>query len=98
MEKDQKFFTYKNKPLVRCKDTIYYGDMNDDYVIKLDLSSLEKENDLNVANSVIVQLVATDPEVSIRKRIIKTSKKNNLFLALDIADIWLERALKNKTK
>lgn len=96
MEKGKKFFMYKNKPLVRCKNTIYYGDMNDEYVIKLDLSSLKEENKLNVANSVSVQLIATDPEVSIRKRIIKTSKKNNLFLALDIADIWLERALKNK--
>ena len=97
MEKSKKFFMYKNKPLVRCENTIYYGDMKDDYVIKLDLSSLKEENKVNIASSVSIQLIATDPEISIRKRIIKTSKKNNLFLALDLADVWLERALKSKT-
>ena len=28
-----KFPTYKGKPLVRCGNTIYYGDMKDPYVI-----------------------------------------------------------------
>ena len=45
-----------------------------------------------------VQLMATDPYLSPRKQLVKSSEKNGLFLAMDIADIWLERALSNKKK
>ena len=31
----QDFLTYKGKPLVRNGDTIYYGNMSDDYVIMM---------------------------------------------------------------
>jgi hypothetical protein len=92
-KKISEFFTYKGKPLVRCDDTLYYGNMNDEYVIKMDIRSKEKSNDLDMATSVSIQLISTDPEVSIRKKIIKTSQKDSLYLALDIADVWLERAL-----
>ena len=36
-----KFPTYKGKPLVRCGNTIYYGDMKDPYVIKMDIKSIK---------------------------------------------------------
>ena len=36
---EAKFFQYKGKPLVRCGDTIYYGDMNDSFVIKMVIKS-----------------------------------------------------------
>ncbi len=70
--------------------------MNDDYVAKIDIISQSESMGMELADLVSVQLLITDPEVSARKRIVKTSKKKSLFLALDIADVWLERALKNK--
>lgn len=87
------FPTYKGKPLVRCGDTIYYGDMRDKYVIKIDIRSKKKMGDLELADKVSVQLMYTDPEIRTRKQIVKTSEKNGLYLALDIADAWLSRAL-----
>ena len=36
---EQKFFTYKDIPLVRNGDTIYYGSMSDKYVIMLKIMS-----------------------------------------------------------
>ncbi len=92
-EKDEMFFTYKNRPLVRCGDVLYYGSMADPYVIKLEIKSKKKHLDLDVADKVTVQLMSTDPTIRTRKKIIKTSEKNGLYLALDIADAWLERAL-----
>ena len=92
-KKEQAFPTYKGKPLVRCGDTIYYGSMQDKYVIKMDIKSKKKVGDLEVANKVTVQLMYTDPEIRTRKQIVKTSEKPGLFLALDIADAWLTRAL-----
>ncbi len=92
-EKDEMFFTYKNRPLVRCGDILYYGSMADPYVIKLEIKSKKKHLDLDVADKVTVQLMSTDPTIRTRKKIVKTSEKNGLYLALDIADAWLERAL-----
>lgn len=87
------FPTYKGKPLVRSGDTIYYGSMKDKYVIKMDIMTKKKMGDLELADKVIVQLMYTDPEIRTRKQIVKTSEKNGLYLALDIADAWLTRAL-----
>lgn len=87
------FPTYKGKPLVRSGDTIYYGSMSDKYVIKLDIKSKKKIGDLDVADKVTVQLMYTDPDIRKRKQIVKTSEKDGLYLALDIADAWLTRAL-----
>ena len=92
-KKEQAFPTYKGKPLERCGDTIYYGSMQDKYVIKMDIKSKKKVGDLEVADKVTVQLMYTDPEIRTRKQIVKTSEKPGLFLALDIADAWLTRAL-----
>ena len=92
-KKEQAFPTYKGKPFVRCGDTIYYGSMQDKYVIKMDIKSKKKVGDLEVADKVTVQLMYTDPEIRTRKQIVKTSEKPGLFLALDIADAWLTRAL-----
>ncbi|WP_322179910.1 hypothetical protein [Neglectibacter caecimuris] len=87
------FPTYKGKPLVRSGDTIYYGSMKDKYVIKIDVKTKKKVGDLEVADKVTVQLMYTDPEIRTRKQIVKTSEKNGLYLALDIAEAWLTRAL-----
>lgn len=92
-QKKQSFPTYKGKPLVRCGDTIYYGSMKDKYVIKMDVKSKKKVNGLDVADKVVVQLMFTDPTIRTRKQIVKTSEKSGLYLALDIADAWLTRAL-----
>ena len=87
------FPMYRGKPLVRSGDTIYYGNMTDKYVIKIDIKTKKTVEDMEVADKCIVQLVLTDPEIRSRKQIVKTSEKNGLYLALDIADAWLTRAL-----
>ncbi len=93
---EKEFSTYKGKPLVRCGDEIYYGSMDQRFVIRMQIKSKKEVNGLEVADKVAIQLLCTDPDLSPRKQLIKSSEKNGLYLALDIADIWLERALANK--
>ena len=93
---EKEFFTFKGKPLVRCGDEIYYGNMEDEYVIGLQIKSKREENGMEIADKVAVQLLCTDPDLSPRKQLVKTSEKKGLYLAMDIADIWLERALAHK--
>ena len=94
-EKDEKpqFPTYKGKPLVRCGDVIYYGSMKDKYVVKLEIKSKKKVQDIEIADKVSIQLMFTDQNIRTRKQIVKSSEKNGLYLAMDIADAWLARAL-----
>ena len=85
----QEFSTYKGRPLVRCGDEIYYGNMSEPYVIRLQVKSKNEVNGLQVSDKVTVQLLATDPDLSPRKQLVKSSEKHGLFVAMDIADICL---------
>ena len=90
---EQKFPMYKDKPLVRSGDVLFYGDMSDKYVVRLQIKSKKTVDDMEVADKVAVQLMSTDPDISPRKQVVKTSEKSGLYLALDIAEVWLKRAL-----
>lgn len=92
---EKEFSTYKGKPLVRCGDELYYGSMEDRFVIRMQIKTKKEVNGLEVADKVAIQLLCTDPDLSPRKQLVKASEKSGLYLALDIADIWLERALKS---
>ena len=95
-KKDKEFSTYKGRPLVRCGDEIYYGNMEEPYVIRMQIKSKKEQNGIEIADKVAIQLMATDPYISPRKQLVKSSEKKGLFLAMDIADIWLNRALAGK--
>ena len=90
---NEKFLTYKGKPLVRNGNTIYYGFPNEKYVIMMQILATKPVDDVEVASKVSVQLINTDPNVSIREKIVKSSEKKGLYAALDIAEVWLNRAL-----
>lgn len=93
--KMEKFLEYKGKPLVRCGKTIYYGNMNDPYVICLNIINEDESiDDLKVSGKVAIQLLDTDENVSPKEKIVKKSEKVGLFNALDLGAVWLERALK----
>lgn len=85
--------SYKGRPLRRKDNIIYYGSMSDKYVIMLQITDTEKVDDLNVPTKVSVQLQLTDPELKSRDRIVKKTEKNGLYAAMDVATVWLERAL-----
>ena len=90
----QEFFTYKGRPLVRLNDTIYYGDMNDPYVVMLQIKSKKEFEDLSLADQITVQMMATDITLPPDQLIIKKAEKQGLYQALDIASIWLDRMAK----
>ncbi len=87
------FPMYKEKPLVRSGDEIYYGSMKDPYVIHMIVKSKKEVAGKEIADKITIQLMSTDENLSPRKRIIKTSEKNGFYLAMDIAEAWLERSL-----
>ena len=94
---ENKFLEYRGKPLVRCGNTIYYGNMSDPYVILLQITSTTTFDDMEVADRVLIQLLDTNPDCRPKERIDKKSDKKGLYNAMDLATIWLERALEKGT-
>ena len=86
------FFSYKGFPLVRNKDTIYYGNMSDKYVVMMQIQETTKVGNLDVASKIKLYQMATDEKLNPVQAIIKTSEKSGLYEALDIAHAWLTRA------
>ncbi|MCL2857099.1 MAG: hypothetical protein FWE19_05150 [Oscillospiraceae bacterium] len=95
-KENTKMLTYKGKPLVRDGSTIYYGDMADEYVAMLMIAEAVDFSDMKLPSKVSVQVVSTDQELDPKDRIIKKTEKNNLYDALNIATIWLERTLEQE--
>jgi len=91
--KTEKTLTYKGKPLVRNGNTIYYGDMADEYVAMLQIAETADFQDMKMPSKVTVQVLSTDSELSPKDRMKKKTEKTNLYDALNIAAIWLERML-----
>ena len=81
---------YKNHPLRRVDNLIYYGSMADKYIVLLQILDTKKEKDMDVATRVSVQLQLTDPDLKSRDRVVKRSEKDNLYAAMDVGCIWLE--------
>lgn len=91
-----KELVYKGHPLRRKDNIIYFGSMADKYIIMMQILETKKVQDLDVATRVAVQLQLTDPELRSRDRVVKKSEKNSLYAAMDVASVWLDRALASK--
>ena len=88
------FLTFKGKPLVRSKNIIYYGDMSDKFVVKLEILSSHKEGDLDVADKVKVMLLKNNAQHT--DDIVRSTEKDVMSEAMNFASVWLERALAEK--
>ena len=90
---ENKGLTFKGRPLMRKDNLIYYGSMADSHIIMLQILDYKKVGDTDVANKVSIQLQLTDSSVKSRVRIVKKTEKESLYTAIDVASVWLDRAL-----
>ena len=88
--------TYKGHPLRRKDNLIYYGSMADKYIVMIQVMNTEKDGSLELASKVHLQLQLTDPDLKSRDRVVKKSEKDSLYAAMDVAAVWLDRALAGK--
>ena len=96
MAKEKIPLVYKGHPLRRKDNLIYYGSMADKYIIMMQILDTKKVDDLDVASRVSVQLQLTDPDLKSRDRVVKKTEKDSLYAAMDVAAVWLDRALAGK--
>ncbi len=90
----EKFNTYKGYPLVRNGNQIYYGYMSDPFVIFIQILETKEENGEQVTSKVrVVQMDTNEPDPL--KAFVKNAEREcGLYEALDVASVWLEKALK----
>lgn len=84
---------FRNRPLVRSGNTIYYGNFSDKCVTKLEISSERNLFNSTVSDGITVQLLDTNPDLAPRKKLMKQCKRDGLYEALDVAHAWLCKAL-----
>lgn len=94
--KKKKELMYKGHPLMRKDNLIYYGSMSQKYIIMMQVLETAAKEDIEVATKVSVQLQLTDPDLKSKDRVVKKAEKVGLYNAMDVAVIWLERALAGK--
>ena len=88
-----KVLEYKGHPLQRKDNIIYYGSFSDKYIVMLQILDTKKVGDMDVATRVSVQLQLTDSNIKSRDRVAKKAEKDSLYTAIDVAAVWLDRAL-----
>ena len=96
MASETPVLSYKGHPLRRKDNLIYFGTMAEKYIVMLQILSSKKIGDLDVADKVSIQLQLTAPDLKSRDRVVKKSEKDSLYAAMDVACVWLERALSGK--
>ena len=82
------FLEYKNRPLVRKDDDIYYGDLSDKYYIYMMIMSKKSspKGDAEVPDIIMIQLLETAT-----KKIEKQQITHGLSEAFEFAEAWLNR-------
>ena len=84
---------YKERPLVRRGNVMYYGFLDDKFIVKIEVKDSEKENDIEMAKKVTVQLTTNNTKLQGNERMIKKSEREGLYAAIDLGNVWLEDIL-----
>lgn len=83
---NNEFVEYKNRPLVRSGDDLYYGDLSDKHYVFMMIMSDKKVGAETVPDTVMVQLVDSATKLPKQQSMVK-----GLVEALEYADAWLTR-------
>lgn len=67
--------------------------MSDEYVTMLKIEKTTKVFNIDVADKIKIYLMSTNTELNPIEAIKKTSEKDGLYEALDLASAWLQRSI-----
>ena len=91
----EEFLKYKNRPLVRSGNTLYYGNLYDKYYLIIKLLGEKEVNGVTISSPVVVNLFKNDPSLKVNERVVAKAKKDDLYTALKIGISWLEQVEKS---
>lgn len=92
------FCMYKDYPIVRCGNSIYYGYMSDPYVIMMQIQHQKQMGEFKIADKIKIYKISTDEKLNPMQATVKTTERGSLYEALDLAYAWLNRNENNDNK
>lgn len=90
--KKTKVFTYKDKPVIRKGNEIYYGNLEDKYILALKILETKQEYGMEIASKIKMELQDNTGELG-KGKVYRQSERSDLYHAFDIGGFWLEDAL-----
>jgi len=95
------YLMYRGKPFVREKNTICYGDMEEEHILFMMILSNKTitlgNKTVEVPDRIIAQIIKSDPTIIGLDRMVKQFEKRGLWEAMNIGLVWLDR-LNNEAK
>ncbi|MBQ7974150.1 MAG: hypothetical protein IJ300_00465 [Clostridia bacterium] len=91
-KKKKKQFTFREKPLFRSGNTLYYGEPGEKYMLQLDIIETKKVKDIESATKVKIKLIANTGNLD-SPQVFRESERDDIYTALDIGQWWLKTAL-----
>ena len=85
---------FKGRPLKRCGNRLYYGNLNDKCILVLDVLETEDVKGTKVTKKVKFSVMDNTGEFG-KGKIYRSSERDNLYKALDFGEVWLKGALSN---
>ena len=82
------YLYYKNRPLVREKDTICYGDFSEKCVLIFEIMSYVESDGVKVPGKVFIQVLDSESGA-----ILKQGDKEGMFEAFNYGMFWYEKFL-----
>ena len=83
-----KYLYYKNKPLVREKDTICYGDFSEKCVLLFEIMSYTEQDGIKTPDKILIQILD-----SASGQILKQADKVGMHEAFTYGMFWYEKIL-----
>lgn len=90
--KKKKILTYKGKPLLKCGNRVYYGNLEDKLILALDILESEENKDIKSTKKVKMQIMDNSGELG-NGQVFRKGERENLYKALDIGEWWLKEAI-----
>lgn len=90
--KKKKALMYNGKPIYRCGNRLFYGNLEDKLILVLDVKESRKVKDLDVATKVLVQVMDNTGELG-KGQVFRKTERDDLYKALDTGEWWLKQAL-----
>ncbi len=81
------YLEYRGRPFVREGNMIYYGNMDDDYVLLFTIMTTTEFMGKEVPDMIVVQILSTKDNMNI----VKQDVTHGFYDAFDKGVIWLER-------
>ena len=84
----EKKLSFKGKPFIRRGDKIYYGSINEDFMIEMTVTDKKEVLGQEVAGNILIELKDNKSGAQVKK-----AERNGFYKAMDIAEFWLLDAL-----